>query len=234
MTKIAGSGSWIRIQIHQSEAWIRGSGSGSTPKCHESGTLVAGSIVVTPRTCKVSATARHQAICLARAIQPTSQCSSCVFMQVHVTHALGGAMSPAQMQIFQLAISKLIKWLFSGVLASHARGPCSTLGRDMLVLGPLQQFSMEITWVKSLHMIFNVFCEFFFFTVQYPTLHNLPPLGLHCVGGCQDRTQDCCDFGIDSKRLNHLVVSHPQLGYISSTNWLPRYISSTKLYLIHL
>jgi hypothetical protein len=35
MTKIAGS--WIRI--HYSEAWIRGYGSGSTPKCHGSGTL---------------------------------------------------------------------------------------------------------------------------------------------------------------------------------------------------
>jgi hypothetical protein len=28
---------WIRIQIHQLEAWIRGSG--STPKCHRFGTL---------------------------------------------------------------------------------------------------------------------------------------------------------------------------------------------------
>jgi hypothetical protein len=38
MTKIAGSGSRIRIRIHLSEAWIRGSG--STPKCHGSGTLL--------------------------------------------------------------------------------------------------------------------------------------------------------------------------------------------------
>jgi hypothetical protein len=29
---------WIRIRIYQSEAWIRGSG--STPKCHGSGTLL--------------------------------------------------------------------------------------------------------------------------------------------------------------------------------------------------
>jgi hypothetical protein len=40
MTKIAASGSKIRIRIHQSEAWIRGSGSGSTPICHGSGTLL--------------------------------------------------------------------------------------------------------------------------------------------------------------------------------------------------
>jgi hypothetical protein len=32
MTKTEGSGSRIRIRIHWSEAWIRGSGSGSTPK----------------------------------------------------------------------------------------------------------------------------------------------------------------------------------------------------------
>jgi hypothetical protein len=30
---------WIRIQIHWSQAWICGPGSGSTPKCHRSGTL---------------------------------------------------------------------------------------------------------------------------------------------------------------------------------------------------
>jgi hypothetical protein len=30
----------IRIRIHELEAWIRGSGSGSTPKCQGSGTLV--------------------------------------------------------------------------------------------------------------------------------------------------------------------------------------------------
>jgi hypothetical protein len=29
-----------RIRIHWSDAWIRGSGSGFTPKCHESGTLL--------------------------------------------------------------------------------------------------------------------------------------------------------------------------------------------------
>jgi hypothetical protein len=44
MTKIAGSGSRIRIRIririHWSEAWIRGSGFGSTPKCHGSATLL--------------------------------------------------------------------------------------------------------------------------------------------------------------------------------------------------
>ncbi len=36
------------------------------------------------------------------------------------------------------------------------------------------------------------------FKVLYLTLLYLPPLRFHCVGGCWDRTQDCCDFGIGS------------------------------------
>ncbi len=42
---------------------------------------------------------------------------------------------------------------------------------------------------------------FFFyksFYVHYSTPLRLPPLRFHCVGGCWDRTHDCCDFGIDS------------------------------------
>jgi hypothetical protein len=29
---------------------------------------------------------------------------------------------------------------------------------------------------------------------MYSTLLHLPPFRFHCVGGCCDRTQDCCDF----------------------------------------
>jgi hypothetical protein len=35
----------------------------------------------------------------------------------------------------------------------------------------------------------------------YFILLHLPPLRFHCVGGCWDRTQDCCDFGIGSQAL---------------------------------
>ncbi len=38
----SGSGYESRIRIHLSEAWIRGPGSGSTPKCHGSATLLGG------------------------------------------------------------------------------------------------------------------------------------------------------------------------------------------------
>jgi hypothetical protein len=29
----------------------------------------------------------------------------------------------------------------------------------------------------------------------------LPPPKFHCVGGCWDRTQDSCDYGIGSQTL---------------------------------
>jgi hypothetical protein len=38
---------------------------------------------------------------------------------------------------------------------------------------------------------------FFYFS----TLFHLPPLRFHYAGGCWDRTQDCCDFGIGSQTL---------------------------------
>ncbi len=64
----------------------------------------------------------------------------------------------------------------------------------------------------------------FLFYVHYSTLLHLPPLRFHCVGGCRDRTQDCCDFGIDSQTLW-------PLGYISSINlvsniWPPSLVLS--------
>ncbi len=34
------------------------------------------------------------------------------------------------------------------------------------------------------------------FSVFYTTLLLLPPLRFHCIGGCWDRIQDSCDFGI--------------------------------------
>jgi hypothetical protein len=39
----------------------------------------------------------------------------------------------------------------------------------------------------------------YFWNGRYPTLLRLPPLRFHrfhCVGGCWDRTRDCCDSGI--------------------------------------
>jgi hypothetical protein len=33
------------------------------------------------------------------------------------------------------------------------------------------------------------------------TLFHLPPVRIRCVGGCWDRTQDSCDYGIDCQTL---------------------------------
>ncbi len=38
-----------------------------------------------------------------------------------------------------------------------------------------------------------------FFYVMYSKQLHLRPLRFHCVGGCWDRTQDCCDFGNGSQ-----------------------------------
>jgi hypothetical protein len=43
---------------------------------------------------------------------------------------------------------------------------------------------------------------FFSFYVRYSTLLHLPPLRFHCARRCWDRTQDCCDFVIDSQTLS--------------------------------
>jgi hypothetical protein len=40
-----------------------------------------------------------------------------------------------------------------------------------------------------------------FFYVLYSTLLHLPPPKFQLVGGCWDRTQECCDFGIGSQTL---------------------------------
>ncbi len=38
-------------------------------------------------------------------------------------------------------------------------------------------------------------------SILYSTLLHLPPLRFHYVGGCWDRTQDSCDFGIVCQTL---------------------------------
>ncbi len=67
------------------------------------------------------------------------------------------------------------------------------------------------------------FLDFFMF-VLYSTLLRLPPLRFHCVGGCWDRTQDSCDFGIGCQTLKPIGNISYTLGYISS---ILGYISST-------
>ncbi len=64
---------------------------------------------------------------------------------------------------------------------------------------------------------------FEFFDSLFSTLFHIPPLRIHFVKGCWDRTQDCCDIGIVSQTLQPLgkissssARSHPNAGQISS------------------
>jgi hypothetical protein len=71
------------------------------------------------------------------------------------------------------------------------------------------------------------FFVFFFLCTLFNLLY-LPPLRFHCVGGCCDRTQNCCDVGIDSQMLSTVNSKPGQISFtlrqISSTL---RQISST-------
>ncbi len=90
-----------------------------------------------------------------QAIRTTSSCSSCVFMYVHVTHALWGIhdasilhRAHAHMWKFRIAINKLFEWLFYIVLTSHWGGPGLIPGRDMSVLGPQVQYEDDLGQVS--------------------------------------------------------------------------------------
>ncbi len=74
---------------------------------------------------------------------------------------------------------------------------------------------LEVWWLLlevSEELIKGDFWDFSFYVpvppVRYSTLLHLPPLRFHCVGGCWDRTQDSCDYGIGS---NHSARSRPHL-----------------------
>ena len=85
--------------------------------------------------------------------------------------------------------------------------PKLTSGRIRSETGSETFVSDPQHWIKCL----NRYQRFFFiFYVLYSTLLHLSPLRFHCVGGFWDRTQDCCDFGINSQTLK-------ALGQISST-----------------
>jgi hypothetical protein len=58
-----------------------------------------------------------------------------------------------------------------------------------------QDFLAEIYWSRSLIL------SKLFFMNDILTLLHLPPLRCRCVGGCWDRTQDSCIYGIGCQTL---------------------------------
>ncbi len=87
-----------------------------------------------------------------------------------------------------------------------------------------RQKSILLTKVISLLFFFFYFFRsetfvkggfFWFFLLMYVIQHCFICRRFHCVGGCWDRTQDFCDFGIDRNALTTwLDLIH--LGLISS------------------
>jgi hypothetical protein len=78
------------------------------------------------------------------------------------------------------------------------------------ILEPFKKCNALLRFILRQGLVFcvkhlsNFWIRFIFFYVRYSTQLHLPPLRFHCVGGCWDRTQDCCDIGIDS----HSTRSH--------------------------
>ncbi len=69
------------------------------------------------------------------------------------------------------------------------------------------QCTMYILRIGNLKRFLKHFSFFsFIFLCIYSTLRHLPPLRFHCVRGCWDLTQDCCDFGITARRSNHSAI----------------------------
>jgi hypothetical protein len=69
----------------------------------------------------------------------------------------------------------------------------------------------EVRKIKVTFQTGGIFWILFSY-VLYSTLLHLPPLKFHCVGGCCDRTQDCCDIGIGSQTLWPLSQISSTLG----------------------
>jgi hypothetical protein len=62
----------------------------------------------------------------------------------------------------------------------------------------------EMIETRNIEILKGGIFGFFYFLCTYSTLLHLRPLRFHCVGGCWDKTQDYCDFCIDTaRRSNH-------------------------------
>ncbi len=61
-------------------------------------------------------------------------------------------------------------------------------------------------------LLFKLFGFFFCLSTIFNTASS-NALRFHCVGGCWDRTQDSCEYGIGCQTLQPLGYrSHPQVG----------------------
>ncbi len=105
------------------------------------------------------------------------------------------------------------------------------VSRYILKTNYCQLLQPPMTRISQIYCKIGIFGAFSF-NVRNSTLLHLPPLRFHCVGGCWDRSQDCCDIGIHSHiRFNHSAIDliHTLLDLIHSRPDLMH----TRLDLIH-
>jgi hypothetical protein len=77
-------------------------------------------------------------------------------------------------------------------------------------------------FIRLIGGFYGLFSFYSMYCIQH--CFHLPPIRFHCVGGCWDRTQDCCDFGIESDALTtrldliHIQIDliHPRLDLINT------------------
>jgi hypothetical protein len=67
------------------------------------------------------------------------------------------------------------------------------------VNAPWVQADIQSRYKLDSEILTGEFFVFFMYFIQH--LLHLPPRRFHCVGGCWDRIQDCCDVGIVSQTL---------------------------------
>ncbi len=91
------------------------------------------------------------------------------------------------------------------VVARHISCPYISFtqqGVEYIIIIRTKYVRNKLYWL----VYFNIFLIFFggifiFLFVQYSALLHLPPLRFHCADGCWDRTQDRCNWCIDSQTL---------------------------------
>jgi hypothetical protein len=59
---------------------------------------------------------------------------------------------------------------------------------------------LNLNFIATYNINRRIFLDFFMH-VLYSTLLHLQSLRFHCVGGCWDKTQDSCGFGIVCQTL---------------------------------
>ncbi len=118
-------------------------------------------------------------------------------------------------------------WRICWNMPARVRISCMALIVSSSILSPSSETAqyLAMNYIKKCKYVHKgIFWVCFMYVIS--TLLHLRPLRFHCVGGCWDRSQDCCYFGIDSQTLYyHSARSHPQWVYVHTTCLMYKVIS---------